>query len=176
MYNQIFESEKNNIKYEFQLIKKALKKQNGNYDFSNIFTQSRITLIEKNGEVIFDNYHDASKMDNHGERTEVVALKTHNQAESTRLSDTLGKQTYYYAEHLDDKRILRLAITIDSVYGMVYKMIPFVILIALIIVIFSIFISRYLTKKILAPLYSIETPVYEELDLFYAKIKAAVRI
>ncbi len=174
MYNQLFENEKIQLKQEFTKIKKVVQNQES-IDFANIITTSRITLIESDGLVVFDNYKDYKTMENHANRPEVLALETQSFAESTRLSDTLGKQTHYYAEKLSSGKILRLAITIDSVYGVVLKIIPFMLIIAVVIIIFCAFISRYLTKKILAPLNTIDEPIYEELDLFYAKINAQKR-
>ena len=174
MYNQLFDSEKTQIKQEYGNIKKVLQAQE-RFDFSEIFTMARITVISRDGQVLFDNYENPSVMENHADRPEVLALQNQTSAESTRLSDTLGKQTYYYAEKLTSGDILRLAITTDSVYGVVLKTVPFMIIIAIFIIILSAFISRYLTKKIIAPLNSIDEPIYEELDLFYAKINAQKR-
>ncbi len=173
MYNEIFNSEKINLKSEFVKVKKYIQ-SNENYDLSMIVLSTRITLIANDGEVLYDNYYDASKMENHSNRPEVRALGVQPYAEATRLSDTLGKQTYYYAEMVNNN-VLRLAITIDSIYGIIVKNILFMIILAIVVIILCMVISRYLTKKIIAPLYSIDEPVYEELDLFYAKIKAQKR-
>ncbi len=175
MYNQIFENEKTIIKMEFPQVKKAFLAQEEDYDLTNIVTSSRITLIDSNGAVLLDNRRSPATMDNHANRPEIMALSNQKSAESTRLSDTLGTQTYYYAEKLNDNVVLRLAITMDSIYAIVLKIIPFMIVIAVLVVILSAFISSYLTKKIIAPLYDIDEPVYDELDQFYAKIKGQER-
>ncbi len=175
MYNQIFETEKTNLKMEFPLVKKALLSQDGRSNFDTIISSSRITVINIDGTVTFDNRRDHTTMDNHADRVEVAALKNSSKAESTRLSDTLGKQTYYYAEKLDANTILRLSITMDSIYAIVLKIVPFMILIAILVIILSAFISSYVTKKIIAPLYNIDEPVYDELDQFYARIKEQER-
>ena len=169
MYNQLFESKKTELKQEFTKIKKVLETQD-TYDFSQIFTSHRITLIADTGNVLYDNYEDFKKMENHADRPEIIALNGRTYSESTRLSDTLGKQTYYYAEALNDE-VFRMAITTDSIYGIVLKNVPFMIIIAIIVIIFCVVISNYLTKKIITPLYNIDEPVYDELDMFYSKIK-----
>ncbi len=175
MYNQIFENEKENIQMEFLQIKNALLENEVQYNFENIFTSSRLTLIASDGTVLYDNRRDHTTMENHANRSEITALSTQNKAESTRLSATLGSQTYYYAEKLNDDVVLRISITIDSIYSIVVKTIPFIIAVAVCITVLSAFISSYLTKKIIAPLYNINEPLYDELDLFYQKIRGQDR-
>ncbi len=160
---------------EFPQIKSLLLSQNGEYDLSGIITSTRITIIRDDGIVIFDNRRDSESMDNHANREEVIALQTQSRAESTRFSDTFGSQTYYYAEKLEQGDVLRLSFTIDSVYSIVIQSIPFMILIAICVILLSAFVSNYLTNKIIAPLYDIDEPVYDELDQFYSRIKEQER-
>lgn len=170
MYNQLFSQAQKSIKDETQYLKKLLLSRK-NIDTTDIFSsRNRITIIDTNGLVVFDNLKDPLKMDNHLSRPEIIALQSKNEGESTRLSDTFGEQTYYYAVALNDTYIVRLAITINSIYAMIIDTIPYMLIISLFVVIASMFISKYLTKKIIAPLYDIHEQTYDELDLFYKKI------
>ncbi len=174
-YNQIFDKEKINIKKEFLQIKTKLLSQSNGYDFSILFTPYRVTVINTDGDVLFDNKRDFMTMDNHSDREEIILLNTQKSSASIRLSDTLGKQTYYYAEKLDDTTILRLSITVDTIYGIIRKITPVMIVVVILIVIFSALISSFLAKKIVAPLFNIDEPMYDELDLFYQKIRGQSR-
>ncbi len=174
-YRRIFETEKVHLKREFIQIKSKLLSQDSEYDFSVIFTPSRMTVINTAGVVLFDNAKDFQAMENHADRSEVVALLNQTSAESTRMSDTLGKQTYYYAEKIDTNTILRLSITIESVYGIIKRVIPLMLFLVIVIVIVAIALSGFLSKKIVAPLYNIDEPIYDELDLFYQKIRGQKR-
>ena len=58
----------------------------------------RVTVIDKNGHVVFDSVEDNSLMDNHGARPEVKeALKT-KEGDAIRKSDTVGINYFYYAK------------------------------------------------------------------------------
>lgn len=171
MYNQLFAQAKKNVKEETAQIKETILSNHGTLDINTIITSNRITLIQNDGKVIFDNFKNFEKMDNHQTRPEIIALNSDITGESTRLSDTLGKQTYYYAERAGDNTILRLSITIDSVYSLLLKTIPHIIIITLFVLLISALVSKYLTKKIISPLYNINEETYDELDLFYKKIR-----
>lgn len=57
----------------------------------------RITLIEENGRVKFDNLESAQLMDNHGDRPEILEAKQKGKGISQRYSQTLGKPMLYLA-------------------------------------------------------------------------------
>ncbi len=175
MYNRLFENEKSRIKSEFQQVKNAILSQQENINYNSILSGSRVTVIDSDGTVLYDTRRDHKTMDNHANRPEVLALENNKFAEATRLSDTLSLQTYYYAEKLNDSTVLRLSVTTDSIYSIIMQSVPFAIVIAACVVLLSAFISSYLTGKIIAPLYDIDEPVYNELDQFYSRIKGQER-
>ncbi len=60
----------------------------------------RITLIDDDGTVIFDNFEDASSMENHSDRPEVKAvLSDHGTATNKRHSETLDSDMLYMATY-----------------------------------------------------------------------------
>jgi len=170
MYNQLIEQAKKNIKNELSHIKQVLLSNNAN--MNNITSPNRVTIIRNDGKVLFDNVKDYTKMNNHLNRPEIIALQHSQYGENIRLSDTLAKQTYYYAVQLDNNNILRMAISIDSIYLILLKTMPYFIITIILIIIISSLISKYLTQKIIAPLYNINEQAYDELELFYKKIKS----
>lgn len=64
-------------------------------------TNSRITLLDEDGTVLFDSVKDAKELENHGNRPEFVKARKEGSCEMTRFSETLSQQTYYYALLLD---------------------------------------------------------------------------
>ena len=170
MYEQLFSQAKASIKENAARIKQSLATDK-NFDMENIMIENRVTVLQSNGLVIYDNIKDTTDMDNHASRPEIIALKTKPSGENTRLSDTLGMQTYYYAVKLDNGDILRLSITIDSIYSILFKAWPYMFVMAAFVTIISMFISKYLTRRIVAPLRRINEESYDELSLFYRKIK-----
>ena len=84
----------------------------------------RLTWVASDGTVLFDSAADADQMENHGDRPEIAAALASGVGDSTRHSDTLNVQTYYYAVRLADGTVLRVATTVSrvldsfrSVYG-----------------------------------------------------------
>ena len=57
----------------------------------------RVTWIQKDGKVLFDNQADYRTMENHKNRPEVKEAKEDGEGKSVRESDTLDINTYYYA-------------------------------------------------------------------------------
>ena len=77
----------------------------------------RITLVKKDGTVLYDNETPAAEMENHGTRPEIRRAAETGVGEDSRLSETLETQTYYYALRLANGDILRIAATADSAFG-----------------------------------------------------------
>ena len=76
---------------------------------------ARITYIDQDGTVLFDNEADVSEMKNHSDRTEFQKAEKYGAGESSRYSDTLSEKTIYYALRLKDGTVLRVSGTQDSV-------------------------------------------------------------
>ena len=54
-------------------------------------TDSRITLLDSDGDVLYDSVADAAQMENHAARPEVIQALSSGSGESTRTSDTLSE-------------------------------------------------------------------------------------
>ncbi len=132
--------------------------------------QGRITLIASDGTVLWDNRHEAAEMDNHQNRPEVVQALESGTGEAQRQSDTLNERTLYYAMQVEDGNILRLSLDVDSILSNTWSLVPWLILVALVVLVVTAFVARRLSRGILKPLNEIdlETPldfgVYEEMS------------
>lgn len=133
-------------------------------------TQTRITWIDPEGNVIFDNSAEPDKMENHLLRQEVQIAQKVGTGESYRISTTLGTNTYYYAVRLDDNSVLRLSRNNVSAYDMVQEALPILLAMMLLIYLTSLLAARRMARNIIAPINSInlEHPImndlYEELN------------
>ncbi|MDR1616984.1 MAG: PAS domain-containing sensor histidine kinase [Syntrophomonadaceae bacterium] len=137
---------------------------------------TRITLIRPDGEVIFDNTFEAAELTNHLDREEVRDALEIGAGESRRFSDTLKKQTYYYAVRLKDGSILRAAETVNSVWGAFSSSFPAAIAVMLIILITGYFLAGKLTQRIVKPINDIDLNAgnitsYDELAPFILTIE-----
>jgi two-component system phosphate regulon sensor histidine kinase PhoR len=139
-------------------------------------TPNRITLIDTDGTVLFDNQADPASMENHADRKEVQRASTTGAGEATRMSDTLAEQTFYYAVKLENGQILRVACDTDSVFAAVLAVLPWIISAALVVTLFTVLFSNFLTKKIVAPINQLDLNapaddgVYDELAPLLSKI------
>lgn len=137
---------------------------------------NRITLIDTDGTVIFDNKADVAKMENHKDRPEFIEAITHGSGEGSRTSATLYSNTLYYAEKLPDGRVLRISDNIDSFLYTFLLIVPQVLAVMFVIVIVILVFSKVVTAKIVAPfnhlslLTNDEMP-YKEMRPFLNKIK-----
>ena len=57
-------------------------------------TSSRITLLGKDGQVLFDSIENPEEMENHSNRPEFIEAEKQGSGEMVRYSDTLSKQTF----------------------------------------------------------------------------------
>ena len=71
----------------------------------------RITIINPNGDVIFDNTH-SEELENHNDRNEVKEAKLKGNAFAIRTSETTGKRYFYSANYIDG-HIFRSALPYD---------------------------------------------------------------
>ena len=78
----------------------------------------RITLIKKDGTVLFESKADSQGMPNHLDRPEIKSAIENGSGTDTRFSDTIGTEDYYYALRLDDGNILRVSIKADSIFAL----------------------------------------------------------
>ncbi|MDR0597675.1 MAG: PAS domain S-box protein [Treponema sp.] len=81
----------------------------------NAALSTRVTLIAADGRALFDTDAVAEDLENHLSRPEIQSALQTGAGEATRFSQTMAKQTYYYALRLRDGTALRLARTTDSI-------------------------------------------------------------
>ncbi|OPZ18137.1 MAG: Alkaline phosphatase synthesis sensor protein PhoR [Firmicutes bacterium ADurb.BinA205] len=118
------------------------------------FTQEdfRITLIKKDGTVLYESDADAENMSNHLDRPEIVQAIENGTGSDTRYSDTIGTEDYYYAVKLDDGNILRVSIRSGSIFRLFERSILIILFVTVCIIGVSMFVSVKLTDKLIAPL------------------------
>ena len=69
----------------------------------------RITWVDEDGTVLFDNDTDIAGLSNHLDRPEIQMAFENGEGESTRRSDTMNMNTFYYALLLDNGTVLRVS-------------------------------------------------------------------
>ena len=170
MYSVYEERIGSDLKLEAGYIRHALELTANDTEYlESLGTENRITLIDAEGNVLFDNRASLAQMENHSGRPEVVAALKQGYGMSTRNSDTVSQVTMYYAEKTDDNTIIRIASTRSSIWGAFIKVFPLMIALLQCIIIASILIARKTAQRVVAPVNTLnldqplENETYDEL-------------
>lgn len=116
----------------------------------------RLTWIDKDGTVLYDSQADASTMENHGDREEVKEAILTGTGKSDRNSSTLATETMYYAKRCSDGTVVRLAVTRNSVFLLMIKLLTPLLWIMLAAVAVSYLAGRKVADRIAEPLNHID--------------------
>lgn len=143
----------------------------------------RATVVDPNGTVIYDNFSDPSTMENHADRKEIKEALNGNIGKDVRLSNTLNKDTYYYASLMADGNVIRLSKQTESILGSFMKVVPLILLMSILLILLLLLLNKKLVNKLLLPIdYAAEhlhrddfntakIDVYDELSPFIRTIE-----
>jgi len=171
-YMQLSSSVQSEVRERANMLRETVTAEN--YE-SLILSDMRLTVIAPDGTVLYDDDQDAASLPNHIDREEISEALMSGVGESRRFSDTLGQETYYYAIRLGDGPVLRLAKTMNSIWGMFGGTIPIVSIVVLTMLVIGYFLAGSLTKRIVSPINKVNleeklsTP-YDELTPFVQTI------
>lgn len=165
---------------EIKLVAESFSENDKNLAIENAASikpyELRISIIENDGDVIYDNTVLTEKLENHSDRKEIQEALINSRGESKRKSTTLGEETYYYAIKLIDGNILRVSKTVSTIFGIFLSTLPLTLGIILLIIIIGYILASILVKKLVDPINkSIEKNIlqepYPELAPFVKTIK-----
>ena len=142
-------------------------------------TSARITWIDQDGHVLFDNNPDANLSENHLDRPEIQEALQNGSGEVVRNSSTMHRDIMYYALKLEDGTILRVSTQARSLTNIFLTAAPIILITLAVVLTVCILLSHLLTSSILHPIErmaeplddEISVPVYRELEPFADKIR-----
>ena len=143
----------------------------------NLKTQNRITWIDEDGNVLYDNMADKESMENHSDREEYIEAIKDGWGKAERYSNTLSQKTVYYAIRLADGSVVRVSTTQFTVLTLLMNMLQPIVFVFLAAAFISGFLAIVLSNKIVKPLDEIDLDnpdldnCYDELSHFMRKIK-----
>ncbi len=121
-------------------------------DVAECLQDIRLTLVASDGEVLYDSWVNHENMQNHGNRPEVVQAVRQGYGQDVRRSETLAKNTYYYAVLLPDGAVLRTSKEAGSILSIFVSAIPSLGLVLLVLVFLCMGVAHVLTGKLLRPI------------------------
>lgn len=139
----------------------------------------RITWIDADGTVLFDNDTDARDLSNHLDRPEIQMALENGAGESIRRSDTMNMNTFYYALLLENGTVLRVSTQARTIVSVLLTALPVIAGILIVILIGCVLIGHMLTAQLMRPIEEMaehlddgnRIPAYRELEPFADKIR-----
>lgn len=110
----------------------------------------RFTVINKDGEVIFDN--EIAKLDNHNNRQEIIDAFKNGSGSSVRYSESLSTSMVYIATKIDDNTVIRSSVPVNSIRVFTSGTLKYYIAIILLVFVLSLFLAVKLVKIIVYPI------------------------
>lgn len=140
----------------------------------------RVTLIQPDGEVVYDSFTDAASLGNHLDRPEVKDALEKGEGISIRESDTMRHDTYYYAMRLSDGYLLRIAREAESLWNFLFSAIPLILLAVALLFVMAAYMAHLLTRRLVHPIEemaeNLENPTYQppypEIEPFVSTIRS----
>lgn len=171
VYYQTMEILKDEIQQEADYIEAAVGISGVSYleDMDAVRENTRVTLIDASGEVLYDSGKQEEHLENHLDRPEIQeALKTGN-GHDVRRSETLDQDMFYYAVRLDNGTVLRVSKNMETVFSTAMSILPMMGVVACCMVIFALLLAKWQTAKLIYPINHLnlaeplENDMYEEL-------------
>ena len=122
LYNYFSNVQQDRLEMQTDLVAQAVSNEGIKY-FDELDTDgTRITWIDKDGSVLYDNKSNSDEMENHLEREEIRAALESGSGESIRYSNTLMERAFYCAKRLPDGTVLRMSISQNTLPVLLFGM------------------------------------------------------
>lgn len=171
LYNRNLNILEGEIRQEAKYIQRAIDIAGLQYlkEMDSVDWSARVTCISPDGEVLYDSGRNGEELENHSQRKEVKEALASGTGEDVRMSDTVGRELYYYALLLDDGSVLRVAREMDSLVRTALNVLPVMGGLAVLMIILALLLARWQTKRLIKPIneldleHPLDNAVYPEM-------------
>ena len=176
LYGYFTQVQKEQLQTETALAAQGVSLEGQDYFNELKMSNVRITWVDNQGKVLYDNESDAQIMDNHANREEIKEALKDGYGESVRYSKTLTTQSLYSAQRLDNGTVIRLSVTRHSILVLLFRMFQPFFLILVLASLLSLWLSHSIAKSIVLPLnrldldHPLENDAYEEISPLLRRI------
>ena len=178
MSYQIFEQHiMDDLRIEVRMVRRLVERDELEQAVRALGSDLRMTLIDPQGVVLFDNEVSTGVVDNHALRPEFIMAREEGVGTDVRQSTTLEKSTYYYAVRLDDGCVLRVAEESDSILSVYMNALPTMLLIIAMMIALCFASANIVTRRLVRPIERMTARLetdsaspYPELEPFMSKI------
>lgn len=177
-YRQMEDNMQQSVKNDTRYVVAALNNMGEDFLTQEVANAStnRLTLVDVDGTVLYDSNKLVAEMENHEDRPEIYNAFQDGIGEDTRLSETLGESTYYYAMLLDNGQVIRVSATIDSVMKTMISELAVIGFLIVILMFVNLLLTRRFTENLVKPIneldleHPLENDIYEELSPLLRRI------
>ena len=176
LYGSFTQVQKEQLQTETALAAQGVSLEGQDYFNELKMSNIRITWVDNQGKVLYDNESDAQTMDNHANREEIKEALKDGYGESVRYSKTLTTHSLYSAQRLDNGTVIRLSVTRHSILVLLFRMFQPLALILVLAFFLSLWLSRSIAKSVVGPLnrldldHPLENDAYEEISPLLRRI------
>ena len=138
--------------------------------------ETRITLVDAGGNVLYDSTRQPEEMENHAGREEIMQALATGEGMSNRYSATLLETTTNYALRLQSGNVLRVSMRQDTVWRLLYNMAWPMLVILLLTALLSIALASVASRRIVGQInrMDVENPddrgIYDEMKPFVRRL------
>lgn len=152
LYHYFSDIQKNQLKMQANLAAQGIANEGKAYFDGLEVKEFRITWIDADGMVLYDNESDPDEMENHLQREEIKQALAEGVGESSRYSATLMERSLYCAQRISDGTVVRLSVRQDTMLTLVFRMLQPICLIFAAAFLLSLALASRLSKQIVKPL------------------------
>lgn len=178
LYSYFSDVQMQQLLAQARLVAKAVEADGLSYLETVEDDDCRITWIDSEGNVLFDNRASSTEMENHLERQEIIDALKNGEGESKRYSTTMMERQLYSAVRLDDGTVIRLSGSQNTWLSLLLGMLRPMLAIVFFAVVLSMLLAARLSSHIVEPLNSLNldapasNTVYEELAPLLNRIES----
>lgn len=176
LYGYISTMQQSQLDQQTELAARGVEQSGMEYLEGLSLGKYRITWIDGEGEVLYDNKSDSESMDNHLEREEIQEALASGHGQSSRYSSTLMERYLYSAQRLEDGTVIRLSVAHSSLVLILLGMLQPSLGIIGVALLLSFFLAGRLSRRIVKPLnnlnldHPLENEGYDQLSPLLRRI------
>ncbi len=178
VYRQTAAIVEDELRQEADYIRAAIENAGEAYlrEMDAVAGSTRVSLIDADGNVLYDSVQDEISLENHKNRPEIQAAFQGGEGQDIRQSNTVGQEMYYYAVLMSGNTVLRVSKTMDNIFHTAIGILPAMAAIAVVMLAMAVLLSRRQVARLIRPInaldleHPLENNIYEELTPLLERI------
>ena len=178
IYRQTTKVVEDELGQEAEYMKTAIELSGGIYleKMDEVQENTRVTLVSKDGDGLYDSRQDDITFENHKNRPEIRQAIESGKGKDIRKSDSLNQEMIYYAVRLSDRTILRVAKSVNNIWYIAMGIFPAMGIIAIVMFFVAYLLCKMQVGKLIHPINTLdlenplENQIYSELTPLLTRI------